>query len=272
MINQKTQLNMVVGFPLEHTKSPLLHNAVYSALKINAVLLAFPNKDLPSLIKTIKTLSVGLTAVTMPFKEKVIKYLDNCSPEVKMLKAANTIIQRNGKLHGYNTDVDGIKYALRKTSLTKKNVLVIGAGGASRAAAFVLQKNRSNIFWLNRTKKNALALVKIFGGKVIDVEDLEELKMDVIINTTPLGMYPHINISPLPDYEFKPYQTVFDMIYNPMDTQLLKQAKKSKSKIIYGIDMFIGQGIRQIELFNDKKIRSLKTIYAIKTLLIGNRL
>ena len=111
MINQKTQLNMVIGFPLEHTKSPLLHNSVYHALSINAVLLAFPNKDLPSLIKTIKTLSIGLTAVTMPFKEKIIKYLDDYSPEVEALKAANTIILRQGKLHGYNTDVDGIKYA-----------------------------------------------------------------------------------------------------------------------------------------------------------------
>lgn len=270
MINQKTQLNMVIGFPLEHTKSPLLHNAVYGALKVNSILLAFPNKNLPSVIKTIKTLSVELTAVTMPFKEKVLKYLDYCSSEVEILKAANTIIQRKGKLYGYNTDVDGIKYALHKTLLAKKNVLIIGSGGASRAAALVLQQSHSNIFWLNRTKKKAIALAKIFGGKVIDFNELKELRIDIIINTTPLGMYPNMNISPLPGYTFKPYQTIFDMVYNPMDTQLLKQAKKSRSKIIYGLDMFVGQGLKQIELLRDKKIRSIKMINDIKSLLIGD--
>ncbi len=268
MINQKTQLNMVIGFPLEHTKSPLLHNAVYNALNINAILLAFPNKNLPSMIKSIKTLSIGLTAVTMPFKEKVIKYLDHYSPEVEILKAANTIIQRNGKLYGYNTDVDGIKYALRKTSMAKKNILVIGSGGAARAAALVLKENHSTIFWLNRTKRKAITLANIFGGKVIDSKELKELKLDIIINTTPLGMHPNRDISPMPDYKFKPHQTVFDMVYHPMDTQLIKQAKKNKAKIIYGLDMFVGQGLKQIELLRGKKIHSIKIMNAIKSLLV----
>lgn len=259
---------MVIGFPLEHTKSPLLHNTLYHALNMNAVLLAFPNKNLPSLIKAIKTLSIGLTAVTMPYKEKVIQYLNHCSSEVNILKAANTIIQRNGKLYGYNTDVDGIKYALRKTSIAKKNVLLIGSGGAARAAALVLQQNRSNICWLNRTKKKAIALSKIFGGKVIDSKELKELKIDIIINTTPLGMHPNIDVSPLPEYTFKSHQTVFDMVYNPMDTSLIQQAKKKKAKIIYGLDMFIGQGLKQIELFRDKKIPSIKMMNDIKSLLI----
>jgi shikimate dehydrogenase len=268
MINQKTQLNMVIGFPLEHTKSPLLHNTIYNALNINAVLLAFPNNNLPSLIKSIKTLSIGLTAVTMPYKEKVLKYLDYYSPEVKTLKAANTIIQREGKLYGHNTDVDGIKYALRDISLLEKNVLVIGAGGAARAAALVLKDNHSNIFWLNRTKKKAIALSKIFGGKVIDSDKLKELDIDIIINTTPLGMHPNIDVSPLPNYTFNANQTIFDMVYNPMDTQLLKQAQKSNAKIINGLDMFVGQGLKQIELFKDVKILSIKMINDIKSLLI----
>lgn len=267
MINQKTQLNMVIGFPLEHTKSPLLHSTIYNALNINAVLLAFPNKNLPSLMKSIKALSIGLTAVTMPYKEKVIKYLDHYSHEVEILKAANTIIQKSGKLYGYNTDVDGIRYALRKTAIAKKNVLLIGSGGAARAAALVLQQNCSNIFWLNRTKKKAITLAKIFGGKVIEPKELKELKIDIIINTTPLGMHPNIDITPLPDYTFKPHQTVFDMVYNPMDTRLIKQAKKNKAKIIYGLDMFIGQGLKQIELFRNKKVRSIKIMNDIKSLL-----
>jgi shikimate dehydrogenase len=270
MINQKTQLNMVIGYPLEHTESPLLHHSMYEALHINAVLLAFPHKRLSSIIKTIKTLSVELTAVTMPYKEKVLTYLDECSPEVKVLKAANTIIQRDGKLYGYNTDVDGIKYALRHTRLNKKNILLIGSGGAARAAAFVLKTNGAHLFWLNRTKSKALKIAKIFGGDVINLKELNDLPIDIIMNTTPLGMYPEIKISPLPNYPFKPHQTVFDMVYNPLETQLLKEAKKNRARIIHGLDMFIGQGIRQIELFTHKKIRS-KKIIDIEKLLLRSR-
>lgn len=259
---------MVVGFPLEHTQSPLLHNAIYQSLNMNYVLLAFPHKNVSSLIKTIKTLSVELTAVTMPFKEKVIKYLDYCSPEVKALKAANTIIQREGKLYGYNTDIDGVKYALRKTSLAKKNVLLIGSGGASRSAAFVLHEHHANLFWLNRTKKKAVRLAKKFGGQLIDFNQLNELPIDIIINTTPLGMYPNVNVSPLPNYSFKSHQTVFDMVYNPMQTMLLTQAKKRKSTIVSGLDMFIGQGLKQIELLRNKTIRSEKMMDDIKKLFI----
>jgi shikimate dehydrogenase len=264
MITAKTKLNMVIGHPLSHTQSPTLHNAIYQHIQVDAILLAFPHTKLSSLIQSIKTLAVELVAVTMPFKEKIIKYLDYCSPEVENLKAANTLIQRDNKLYGYNTDVDGVAYALRDIHLNNKNILIIGAGGAARAAAFFLKNQQANLYWLNRTEKNAVNIAKFFGGEVIDDRLLSQLHIDIIINTTPLGMYPDIDTSPLNNDIFKSHQIVFDMIYNPLETRMLSQAKKQGAKIISGIDMFIGQGLRQIELWQNQSYTTQVDINQIK--------
>ena len=229
-VTNKTRLNMVIGYPHEHSQSPELHDAVYQLLGINAVLLAQPHLQLKSLIQAIKTLSIELTAVTSPYKEKVIKYLDQCSSEVNVLQAANTLIQRDEKLYGYNTDIDGIAFALRDIAVRGKRVVVIGAGGAARAMGYFLKKNRAKLFWMNRTKKKAIALAKEFGGDVICHDELNAIDIDIIINTTPIGMYPNVDVSPLPDYTFSADQVVFDMVYNPMITQLLNKQKAPSKK------------------------------------------
>jgi shikimate dehydrogenase len=256
-INNKTQLNMVIGYPLEHSQSPMLHTLSYQLLDINAVLLA-QSRLLPlkSLIQAIKILSITLIAVTSPYKEKIIKYLDQCSDEVSELQAANTIIQRDGKLYGYNTDVAGISYALRHTVIKNKKVLILGAGGAARALAYFLKKNQAQLFWINRTSKKATVLAKKFGGYVVTNHELNEIPLDIIINTTPIGSYPNVDSSPLPNYAFHAQQVVFDMVYNPLMTPLLKQAKKYRAKIISGLEMFIGQGLNQIELLSSKRLKT----------------
>ncbi len=248
---------MVIGYPLSQTCSPLLHNRVYEALNLDAVLLAFAHERVEPLMQAIKLLSVELTAVTMPFKEKIVNYLDYCSPEVKALKVANTIIQRKGKLWGYNTDIDGIAHALRNTPVSGKQVLIIGAGGAARAVGYFLKINKARLFWVNRTKKKALRLAQIFGGHVVDVTQLRDLHIDIIVNATP--------VSPLPNYRFNTKQTVFDLVYNPINTKLLKQAHKQGAKIISGLEMFISQGIRQIELWTGKTIHDKLIKKIIKT-------
>ncbi len=264
MINNKTQLNLVIGNPLDHTKSPILHNLIYRALNCNAVLLAHATNDLPTTMSALKTFSVALTAVTMPYKEAILPYLDCISPEVKELHAANTIIRHNEKLTGYNTDIDGIAYALRNITLPNKNVLIIGAGGASRAAAYYLKKNNATILWLNRTPQHLLPLIEKFGGTIADLKQLDSYPIDIIINTTPLGMFPHINVSPLPNYYFKADQIIFDMVYNPLETLLIQNAKEKNAICISGIDMFIGQGIKQIELWLNKPIMTPDLIDSVK--------
>lgn len=270
-ISNKTQLNMVIGYPLEHSQSPMLHTLSYELLNINAVLLAQPRLlPLKSLIHAIKTLSIILTAVTSPYKEKIIKYVDQCNEEAKELQAVNTIIQRDGKLYGYNTDIHGIKFALRNTVVSDKKVLIIGAGGAARAAAYFLKKNHAHLFWINRTSKKATVLAKKFGGYVINNDELDEMSIDIVINTTPCGSYPKLDISPLPEYVFHANQVVFDMVYNPIMTPLLKQAKKQHAKIISGLEMFIGQGLKQIELLSAQQLKPAM-IQKIRKALIQNQ-
>jgi shikimate dehydrogenase len=247
-IDHETKLNLVIGYPLGHSQSPELHKNLYEQRGINAVLLAHLTQDLPATIHAIKTLSVALTAVTIPHKETILKHLDELSDEVKALGAANTIINHNNKLKGYNTDINGIEYALRNIPLQNKTVLIIGAGGAARAAAYVMQKNKANLLFLNRTPARAEAIIKLMGGKLINKESLDDLAIDIIINTTPLGMHPNREATPLPNYRFNLNQTVFDMVYNPGDTALLKKAKADGAHIISGQDMFYGQALKQVEL------------------------
>lgn len=266
-VNQNTKLNLVIGHPLTHTQSPLLHNTIYQNLKINAVLLAISNHDLSSLVKSIKALSVELTAVTMPYKETILNYLDDYSPEVKTLRAANTIIQKNGQLFGYNTDIHGILYAFRDIDLKSKTVLVLGAGGAARSMGYVLQQNNAHIYWMNRTPKKAEILAEQFGGAIIQQSYLHTIFPDIIVNTTPLGMYLNTKESPLPGFQFNPQQIVFDMVYNPIDTALLKLAKEQNAKIISGLEMFIGQGLAQIELWTGQKIQTNQMLSKIEILL-----
>jgi shikimate dehydrogenase len=264
MFNPTTQLNLVIGHPLMHSQSPLLHNMVYQALGCNAVLLACAYPNLSKTLETIKTLSVGYLAVTMPFKEEIVPYLDEMSPAVSQLQAANTVIVRDGKLEGYNTDVDGIAYALRKVSLANKNVLIIGAGGAARAMAYVAQAQQANLFWFNRTPERIVPLVAHFGGTCVTPAVLHEIPIDVIINTTPLGLFPEVDRTPLPDYIFRTEQAVFDMVYNPVETRLLQDAKAKGAVCISGLDMFIGQGLRQIELWLEKILEKEKLTELIK--------
>jgi len=269
MSNNKFQINLVIGYPLQHSQSPLLHNAVYEILNYNAVMFPYSNQDLSATIKLIKKIPAKLIAVTMPFKQVILPYLDHMSAAVSELKVANTVLYKNNKLYGFNTDIDGIAYALRNISLSGKNVLIIGAGGAASAAAYYLKNNQANLFWLNRTKQRAVDLMKIFGGQLVDLNNLNpnnlnQFPIDVFINTTPLGMLPEINKSPLPDYSFKKTQIVFDMIYNPVDTCLLTQAKLHGAVCISGLDMFVGQGLKQIEILCEDSIITPELINLIK--------
>lgn len=269
-ISSKTRLNLLIGYPLAHSQSPLLHYAAYQALDIEAVLLAQTHLSLEALIQSIKTLSIGLTAVTLPYKEEVIQYLDECSPEVKSLKAANTIIQRNNKLYGYNTDIDGIAFALRNCSLKNKKMLIIGAGGAARAMGYFLKNQHVHVFWLNRTKEKAEILANEFSGNVIDYRDCNKHVFDIVINTTSVGLYPNVYESPVTNEVFHTHQIVFDMVYNPIETTFLKQAVKKQATIISGLDMFIGQGLKQIELLTGKT-HTPDLIDHLRKLLISNQ-
>ncbi|MCX7121867.1 MAG: shikimate dehydrogenase [Gammaproteobacteria bacterium] len=272
MIDAKTQLNLVIGYPLHHTQSPLLHNTIYGILNYNLIMLAHETSDLLLTIQSIKTLSMGLVAVTMPYKKEIIAYLDDIDDVAKKLNSVNTLIFRDNKLFGYNTDIDGIAYSLRNTPLFNKNVLIIGAGGAAHAVAYYLNRNHANLLWVNRTSNHILPLINLFGGEEADINFLDKLQIDVIINTTSVGMFPDNNSSPLPHYHFKSSQTVFDMVYNPIKTKFIENAKLKGARCISGLDMFVVQGLKQIELLINKRISSPELVELLKKTLTQSQI
>lgn len=258
VIGPETQLNAVTGFPLGHTLSPKLHGRIYGMLKINAVMLAFPQENIEAMIKTVRALNIGLLAVTLPHKQEVMKYLDHIDETAKKIGAVNTVINRGGKLYGYNTDIDGIREALKDTEIRGKNVLVLGAGGAARPLCWFLKKNGANIFCHNRTMQKAEELMKEFGGAALDEKALGKTKADVIVNATPVGMEPHAGESPIDKKLLRGEQTVFDLIYNPAETQLLKDAKNIGAKTINGMPMLVAQALEQVKLWSGKEVMQLQ--------------
>ncbi len=248
----QTILNAVTGYPLEHTWSPKLHELIYKTMGINAAMAALPEEDIEAIIQDMRILPIHLLAVTLPHKREVMKYLDVIDPGAKKIGAVNTVINRGGKLYGYNTDVTGIEHALKNTPLKAKNVLVLGAGGVAQTVCWFLKKEGAKIFCYNRTRQKAEELMKEFGGKAVSIKDLKKAKIDVIINATPVGMIPHINESPLPGNFLRKDQTVFDLIYNPLETQLLKDARKAGAKTIPGLTVLIVQALAQVQLWLEK--------------------
>ncbi len=263
------QKTAVIGYPLGHSKSPFLHNAIYKKLGLKAEMIRIEHRDIKFLVQKIKQLNIGLCAVTMPFKQSIIKYLDQVDRQAKAVQAVNTVISKKGKLIGYNTDIDGIKFALRDVPIKHKTVLLVGAGGVGCAVAYYISSRGGKILYFNRTKMKSQNLQKEFGGTVIAEKDLQELKIDMVINTTPVGMYPLVKYSPLKKTIFTPNQYVFDLVYNPVKTQLLKDAKHAGAKVISGIEMFTGQALRQIELFSGLNLDSKSLFDFARKLLLA---
>ncbi len=246
---RKRQTNAVIGFPLGHSLGSIWHAEVYQMLGVDAEYIKDEGEDIAELVERVRNKPYGLTAVTIPHKETIISLLDVVDDDAKEIGAVNTVINRDGILTGYNTDIYGVKYALREVDLAGKNVMVLGAGGAARAVMYVLKKGGANIMCVNRTRGRAEKLIGEFGGKVLDFDEVEPDEIDLIINTTPIGMSPNTNVSPLPKDFLRSYHIVFDIVYNPVDTKLLQDAKEIGAKTIFGLDMYIAQGLRQVELW-----------------------
>ncbi len=258
MAEIKKKQTAVIGFPLSHSLSLLLHNSIYAAEKISAQMRAVANQDVAALVKQIRETPFELIAVTIPHKQTIMSFLDEIDATVKAIGAVNTVINKKGKLFGYNTDVVGITKALESIAIQGKDILVIGAGGAALAAGYYIQQKRGNLFCLNRSLKHASAFIQKFGGHIATPLMLREKHFDLIINATPIGMAPNSSESPLPNYTFNSNQIIFDLIYNPFETRFLKEAKITGAKIISGLTMLIAQGLEQERLWYGKKLNHEK--------------
>lgn len=250
IIDQHTALYGVIGNPVRHSLSPTLHNAAFSATNLNAVYLAFEIEDIEECVKGIRALGIKGTSITIPFKTAVMPFLDEIDPLAKRIGAVNTIVNDGGRLKGYNTDALGALKALEeKIKLPGMTCLIIGSGGAARAIGFVLKEKGANISIVNRSQKRGKELARSLECRYFPLDELGAGKADILINTTPVGMYPQVDQSPVPEHVIEQEMVVMDIIYNPLETRLLRIAKVRGCTAISGIQMFLHQGAEQFRLW-----------------------
>ncbi len=246
------QIFGIIAHPVEHSLSPLIHNAGYKALHIPAEYKAFdvPKEKLDIFFEKVKERKIGLS-VTIPHKETVHKYCGEVSVAAQRIGAVNTIYWREGKMIGHNTDFMGIRKPLQKeVDLENKNVVIFGAGGAARAGVYGCVLAGAKVIILNRTVEKAKKLAKEFSCEFGSLADYDKEKTDVIIQTTSVGMM--TNESLLEEKDFREGQVVFDIVYRPRKTKFLENAEKAGAKIITGDKMFLVQAYEQFKLFTGK--------------------
>ncbi len=266
-INGQTRLVGVVGWPIAHSLSPVMHNAAFEALGLNWCYVPLPvaPEHTDAVVRGLITLSFAGANVTVPHKSAVLDKLDEIEPKAKSLGAVNTLVVKRDdgdlSIFGYNTDVPGIIGTLQRGSFamrTDQRAVVVGAGGAARAVVFALQEaGLRNIMVLNRTLAHARALVEDLQldqecALSLTSEALVESarEADLLINATTVGMWPHINASIWPKTAPIPtHLTVFDLVYNPLETCLLRQARQAGACALDGLEMLVLQGALAFELW-----------------------
>jgi 3-dehydroquinate dehydratase / shikimate dehydrogenase len=253
-LNRSSRVFGVIGDPIGHSLSPLLHNSAFAAKKMNAVYLPFLVHNLSDFLKAIPDFGIRGFSVTIPHKQKILKHLKHCDDLAADIGAVNTVVVRSdGSLAGSNTDYVGVLRSLeKKLHLAKSRVLIFGAGGSARAAAFALARSGASVAICARRETQARELAKTIGGEVVPRLALRSESFDAILNTTPVGMHPYSDISPLTADELN-CRIVMDLIYRPERTQLLQIASKQCIVTINGVEMFLAQGIAQWELWTKQR-------------------
>jgi shikimate dehydrogenase len=246
--NKKTYA--LFGNPVEHSLSPVMHKAALKEMKVDARYIAIRVENAREITRKIKEMNVQGASITIPHKTAVMDCLDEVSESSGMIGAVNTLTFTDGKLKGDNTDWTGFTCALKETiEIEGKTFAVLGAGGAARAAIFgILQEGGTPII-LNRTVAKGEKLAKEFGCDFHPISEVEKIKADCLINSTPAGMFPDMEISPVRAEALSNFGCVMDMIYNPLETRLLKDAQEAGCSVISGLPMFIYQGAEQIRIW-----------------------
>jgi 3-dehydroquinate dehydratase/shikimate dehydrogenase len=267
MVDQATQVYGVAGDPIAHSLSPVMMNAAFRRETVNAVYLALHARSLKDLLACVQEIPIRGLSITMPYKEEILKALENSDPLTRQIGSCNTVVRgAGGQLYGFNTDVAGIVVPLeQRMRLADVRVLIVGAGGAARAAAFGLKAKGAEVFITNRTPEKAQTLARQSKAKYLKRADLAKQQFDVIINATPVGMGGSKQ-SPLEEKELNT-KYLFDLVYNPAETPLTRMARAKDIQVIPGLEMFVQQGARQFEIWTGKPAPIAEMAYVItKTL------
>jgi len=258
-VTGKTKIVGIFGHPVEHSFSPLMHNAAFKALGLDICYVAFKvlPQDLPDAVKAIRCLNMLGVNITVPHKESVIPLLDEIDEEASFIGAVNTVVNSNGRLKGYNTDGRGFMYSLSEEGIIveDKDIFIIGAGGASRAISYYLSEKASKVslYDINKQKAEKLANdLKKIQRNVEFLDNIEKLteKPHIIINATPLGLKPDDPLPLNPDF-IAPDMVICDLVYK--NTRFLKEAKKKGIKTVDGLGMLLWQGVLAFELWTGIK-------------------
>lgn len=256
MINNNTKIFISIGSSPGNVGT-FIYNRLFKKNNINAIYKSFKVEDLKDAIKSIKTFKVNGFSVAMPFKSKIISELDNVENVAKSINSVNTVLLKNGKLKGYNTDIEGINAAINKYKISiDSKILIIGLGGAASSTLYALNRlnHFKNIFITNRSRRGLSSLKKIGNFVFMQNFNKNQIIFDVIINCTPIGMKKHKNDLPIHELLISKSKIVIDFINNPKETKLIKCAKKYHKKNISGDFISMHQMYNQINIYLDKKI------------------
>jgi 3-dehydroquinate dehydratase/shikimate dehydrogenase len=238
----------VIADPVRHSISPVVHNRAFQSRRLDAVYLPFlvHPAQLKDFFVIAEKLPIAGFSVTIPHKQKIIRYLDIVDPLARRIGAVNTVWRKAGKWRGCNTDVDGVLMPLKKRiHLSKSSILIVGNGGAARGAAFALADAGAAVSIVGRNPDRVRALCKACGATAVAREQVESMNFDALVHATSLGMYPHCD-----ECFFRnriPAEVVFDMVYNPLETRLIRQAASQGKTVVPGIQMFLEQASQQFE-------------------------
>ena len=251
-VDAATRVYGVAGDPVAHSLSPAIMNAALRRETVNGVYVPLHAKTLKDLLACVRDIPIHGLSVTMPYKTTILSHLDNTDTHTTKIGACNTVVRaQDGNLYGFNTDTAGVVRPLeQRITIEGAKILVLGAGGAARAAVFGLKERGAEVYVMNRTPAQAQKLARSARARTLKRADLKKLTFDVIINATPVGMG-HSQESPLNQDEIRA-RYVFEMIYDPPETRLMKLARAAGAEVIPGYEMFVHQAARQFEIWTGK--------------------
>ena len=254
MIDAQTTYVAIFGNPIAHSLSPQMHNAAFNHLGLNLAFLAFKVNKAAEAAVAIRTLGLRGASITIPHKEAIMEHLDEVDDVGRAIGAVNTVVAREGRLLGSNTDWLGVVRALEQvTELGGKRCLVLGAGGAARAAIFGLQNRGAEVCLTNRNQERGRSLAAEMNCTFVEWQSWDRFEVELLVNATPVGMSATRDQSLISAQQLKESMVVLDMVYRPLETRLLKDAAAAGSMCVSGLEMLLYQGVAQFEIWTGQQ-------------------
>jgi len=259
-MGRSTAVYGVVANPVAHSMSPAIHNAAFEATGLDAVYLPFKVKDCRTFLAGFEPLDLKGLSVTIPHKETMLGLMDEVDELAAAIGAVNTVLIRDGRRSGFNTDVAAAVAAIEEAAqraglspLSERSVLIVGAGGAARAIAHGLRRKVGKLTIANRTVSRGEKLAEELGAAFCGLDQVQECAPDVVVNATSVGMWPRVDDAPIPAAMLHEGMVVFDSVYNPVRTRLLREAEEAGAVTASGLAWFVNQGAEQFELWTGKE-------------------